>query len=163
MHRTADCVDSHERSKEIEWASRGAKIVFFKRGALDCPFGEMLRLIARVISFSSLLYLASAKICSHTYNQLLVLLLLLLTKPNRRSTSDNNHSYILCTGVFMHFGSVGSLWLPLSLCALPAPRKPDCPFTLSNLKPSSHVSCDFLMNDFHAKRKQTQLDRGKYH
>lgn len=42
----------------------------------------------------------------------------LLTKPNRRSTSDNNHSYILYGGVFMHFGSVGSLWLVFPLCAL---------------------------------------------
>lgn len=136
MHRTADCVDSHERSKEIEWASRGATLFFCKRGVLDCPFGEMLRLIARVISFSSLFYLASAKICSHTYHQLLwlvLLLLLLLTKPNRRSTSDNNHSYILCTGVFMHFGSVGSLWLLFPLCAACAPET-GLPFHTFKLK-----------------------------
>lgn len=106
-----------------------------QEGALDCPFGEMLRLIARVISFSSLFYLASAKICSHTYHQLLwlVLLLLLLTKPNRRSTSDNNHSYILCTGVFMHFGSVGSLWLLFPLCAACAPET-GLPFHTFKLK-----------------------------
>lgn len=38
MHRTADCVDSHERSKEIEWASRGATLFCFKKGGFGLPF-----------------------------------------------------------------------------------------------------------------------------
>lgn len=123
----------HRRLCGFAWAIKGNRIgltrsnviLLRERGVLGCPFGEMLHLIARVISFSSLFYLASAKICSHTYHQLLVLLLLLLlllTKPNRRSTSDNNHSYILYGCVFMHFGSVGSLWLLFPLCAVPGNR-----------------------------------------
>lgn len=72
MHRTADCVDSHERSKEMNRAHQGNVILLQEGGVLGCPFGcWWLRLTARVISFSSLFYLASVKICSHTYHQLL--------------------------------------------------------------------------------------------
>lgn len=72
-----------------------------------------------LVSFSSLFYLASAKICSHTYHQLLAGVAAAAaaggTKTGEAPAIIIIH--IFC-GVFMHFGSVGSLWLLSSLCAL---------------------------------------------
>lgn len=131
-------------------------------------------LIAFVVSFSSVFYLASAKICSHTYHQLLAE----TARRNRRSkpwrTSDNNHSYILRC-VFMHFGSVGSfhptqhhqlLFFPL--CAVLRP-KPDCLLfrarggTLSHLKRNARIFCatlHLLMDYFHGNSAQNKNKHG---
>lgn len=75
-----------------------------------------------LVSFSSLFYLASAKICSHTYHQLLAGVAATAAAAAAGGTKTGEAPaiiiiHIFC-GVFMHFGSVGSLWLLSSLCAL---------------------------------------------
>lgn len=70
-----------------------------------------------LVSFSSLFYLASAKICSHTYHQLLAGVAATAGGTKTGEAPAIIIIHIFC-GVFMHFGSVGSLWLLSSLCAL---------------------------------------------
>lgn len=109
-------------------------------------------------TFSSLFYLASAKICSHTYHQPLTAVpdagALLTNRTGAAHQRDDNHSYIYAVGVFL------CTLVPWVVFYPPHASSP-CARAASKLHLKLEMLASFLMDDFHGNSTPRNKNKHK--